>query len=193
MKTIYTPFTNNTKKTISDYNNSYNALKEHKSFLNSYFGIKPSFKDTLLNNTIYTKYPYMKSVAAPTYSTYSYVPKSNIYTSPYVYNTEYKYTPLVNSHVTIDINHYFDYSFYTNKLKDLKSKLFYAANPTYDFKLADGTPVKINGHYMIIGTEFVPFAITEHAFSGLSKKTINAINDIFIFIDENDDVTVYAA
>lgn len=163
MKTLYTkPLKNNNTSSIF-----------------SFFNKNKSYKDTLLNETVFKKYPYMANV---TYEKSSIYPKT-IYMD--LFNT-----PVITNPIFVAINSYDDY---LKNLLDLQKLLYYATNPTYDFKLPDGTPVKIDDNYMQIGNTLVPINMSEAKFASLSSSTKNHLNDIFIIIDSMNNVTAYAA
>lgn len=171
-----------------------NNTNTNTNIFSTLFGTKAtSFKDTLLNNTAFKKYPYMKypfissggfpASAVKTYTTTSIYPKS-------MYMSLINTTPVYYNPGVVYINTYDDYLKNLVKLQDL---LYYAANPTYDFKLADGTPVKIDSNYIQIGNKLIPMSITKDMFNSLSTATKTAINDIFVLIDSANNVTVYTA
>lgn len=167
MKTLYTkPLKNN--NTSSIFSNLFNK--------------NTSFKDTVLNNTVFKKYPYMSANSATTYTMTSIYPKT-------IYSDLLTKT-IVTNPVFVVLNTYDDYS---DGLIDLQKKLYYLGNPTYDFKLSDGTPVKIDSNYIQIGNTLVPMNLSKTKFDVMSDVTKEQLNDIFIIIDDMNNITAYAA
>lgn len=159
-----------------------------------------TYKNWLLNDTVFKKYPYLKSDAThsptPLYRDISYAgPLDGIlFDSKTAYDMTYLPKSLLSSGYyskTPKYNLYYDYDKIEKLLADYaRSK--YVEDP-YDFTI-NGIPVTICGTYIRIGNSIIPKGAGFGYFNSLTpeiKKEINIV--INITINMIDDTYIIAA
>lgn len=133
-----------------------------------------SFKDKVLNDTIFTKFPYMKGEK-----------KINL---NLIANTNPVFVLNQIKDPTYKVNLAFNpYNLFAKNVAKMQEILYYTANPTYDFKIGN-TPVKIGDKYIQIGYAYIPTYATADYFNKLNTEDLEKVLEVLQLIDEYEKV-----
>lgn len=164
-------------------------MKKILSFNNANKTTGYSLKETVLNNTVFAKYDWMRPTytAKTKYVSYpKYISTDDFFDTLHLQN-KYLLPELPVTYTAVKSN-----GFFSNVMKKFNEYWYYSNNPTYDFKIGN-TPVQVHGNYWIVGNTVVPMNADDTFFSKLSGKTKETVINVFIILNRTEDYSVFVA